>query len=131
MTAYGSTTSSPDTPLTLDDAPFGEYLKILRKEGREKEAEDIEAECLELFEELGYSEEILYKTPLRNVHKVIEIYMLELNKQVMSAAQPTPISGDMLLGKGADELKPEQLQHLIQRQMQLHEDEKLNQMLKR
>jgi len=117
--------------LTLDDAPFREYLKILRKEKREEEADKIEQECLTLFENLGYTEEQLYKTPLKNIHTVIEIYTAEMNRQVMEATQPLSMSESMLLGKGAEELDPNQLQYLMKRQTQLHEDEKLNQMLKK
>lgn len=130
-TAFGSTTSSSDTVLTVDDAPFGEYIKILRKEGYKTEAEEIEGQCLEIFEALGYTEKDLNKTPLKNVHRVIEIYTIELNRQMLGAAQPPSISGNVLLGEGADKLEPEQVEYLLRRQMQLHEEEKLNQMLKR
>lgn len=130
-TASGSTTSSTDTVLTVDEAPFGEYIKILRKEGYHNEAEEIEGQCLQIFEELGYTKEQLDKTPLKNVHKVIEIYAIEMNRQALGAIQPTSISGTMMVGDGAGQLTPEQLQYMMNRQMQLHEDEKLNQMLKK
>jgi len=117
--------------LTLDEAPFGEYLKILQKEGYKDEAGEIEGQCLEVFEQLGYTEEDLHKTPLKNVHAVIELYTAEMSRQIMEATQPVSVSGNVLLGKGAEELDSSQLQYLIRRQMQLHEEEKLNQMLKK
>ena len=59
MTACGSITSSQDTQLTLklEEAPFKEYLRILRKEGYEKEADNIESEFMAMLKELGYTEE--------------------------------------------------------------------------
>lgn len=130
-TASGSTTSSTDTVLTLEEAPFHEYLKILRKEGYEDEADEIHSQCLEIFTQLGYGEEDLNRTPLKNVHTVIEIYTAEINRQIIEASQPPSILGNMLVGKGAEELSPEQLRYLISRQLQLSEEEKLNQTLKR
>lgn len=126
-TACGSTTSKQDTPSTpkpLDEAPFEVYLKILRKEGKGKEADTFEQECLQIFEELGYTADDLYPLEFGKVQQVIEIYATELNKQIVGAFQPQPVSENMLLGEGAEKLSPEALQRLVQRQMQLHEEEK-------
>ncbi len=129
MTACGSTTSSQDTQktLSLEEAPFKEYLRILRKEGYEKEADNIEQEFVTLIKELGYTEEQIYNTPYENILQVVEMYATELNRQVMSSIQPLTISPNMLKGEGADKLSPEQLQYIMRRQMQLHDEEKQNQ----
>jgi hypothetical protein len=111
----------------LEEAPLKEYLRILREEGYERDADNIENQFLPLMKELGYTEEQIYETSFENVYKAVEVYTTELNRQIMVSLQPIGMSENMLKGEGADKLSPEQLQYIMSRQMQLHEEEKQRQ----
>ncbi len=130
-TAYGSTTSSPGTPPTrevpLEEAPFEEYLKILRKEGYEKDAEDAYELYTGILGEAGYEASRIMRTPFKNLVEAAELLLAEQSRTILSAFTPTQVSGTVLKGEGADKLTGEQLDYLLKRQMQLHEEEKLKQ----
>jgi hypothetical protein len=108
----------------LEEAPFSEYLKILRREGYEKDAQEAEDLYVTLLKEFEYTEEQIYKTPFKNLVEAAEKIIVEANKQMMSVLAPPSISGTVLRGAGADKLSPEQLNYVLRRQMQLHEEEK-------
>ena len=133
-TACGSTTSSQGTPLTLslEEAPFREYLRILREEGFSDSADEIERDFKAIFVDLQYSEEQLYGTSFENVKKIVEIYANELNNQLQAAAsqpQGLSISGNMMAGEGADKLNREQLMQLARKQQDYVEQELLKRQL--
>ena len=108
----------------LEEAPYGEYLKILRKEGYETEADEFEEAFSRIFHDLGYSKEDLFATSLKSVHEIVEIYSNEVQRQLSLATTNTrgfPIRGTVLAGKDVDET-------LINRvaviQMQRHDENK-------
>lgn len=124
-TACGSTTSKPDTPLTLSltDAPFSEYLKILRKEGFEDDADISEELFVSVLTMFGYSKEQVMKTSFSKLEKAVLVIMQESEKEL--AAVPLSLPGTVMKGDGADGLSEESLMRLAQRQLQLTEEEKL------
>ena len=132
-TACGSTTSSPDTPLTLEEAPFEVYLKILREEGLNDDADASELFYVEMltgveFEQgKRFTREQVMATPFNKLVKAVEKIIESATAEIQSIQRelpPPPLSGKVLQGKGADELSPEQLYQLAVRQAQLHEEEK-------
>lgn len=131
MTASGYTTSSQDTQSTtkkpLEEAPFHIYLAILREQGYQEDADISEQFYLETLKPYGYAEDIIYKTQFKNLLKAVEIILEGTQREITEATQnqtPITLSGDMVLGEGADKLTPQQLQQLMMRQMLLHEEEK-------
>ena len=128
MTVSGSTTSSQDTPLTakpIEEAPLRVYLEILRELGRKEDADLSEVFYVETLKQFGYDEETIYETSFGNLVKAVELIIGEAQKEVSSLSNvPVPISGNMLLGEGAEVLSKEQLQYIITRQLLLHEEEK-------
>jgi len=132
-TAYGSTTSSPDTPSKpkqpLEDAPFDVYLEILRDNGYTQEADDSELFYTELlttpFEDGStYTREQIYATPFKNLVQAAEKLIGAAYQQVSKVASPVTANGPILVGEGADELDSEQLRHLLRRQLEEIELEK-------
>jgi hypothetical protein len=110
--------------IPLEEAPYGEYLKILRKEGYEKEAEEFETEFTRIFHDLGYSKEDLFATSLKSVQEIVEIYAEEVQRQVtfaMESKRSFPISGTALAGKDVDE---ETINRVAAIQMRMHEETK-------
>ena len=110
--------------IPLEEAPYGEYLKILRKEGYTKEAEEFEEEFTKIFKDLGYSKEDLLATSLESVQEIVEIYSSEVQRQLslaMSSAQRVPISGTVLAGKDVDE---DTIRRVAAVQMARHEENK-------
>ena len=90
----------------LEEAPYGEYLKILRKEGYGTEADEFEEAFTKIFQDLGYSKEDLFTTSLKSVQEIVEIYSREVQRQMALAASSAPsfpMSGTVLAGKGIDE----------------------------
>ena len=126
-TACGSTTSKQDTPKTvsLEEAPFSEYLKVLRKEGYEDDADVSEQFYIEMLTEFGYTKEQIMRTSFDRLCQAVELIMAQGQQEVSSFLQPISVSGTMVAGEGADKLSPESLQKLMQRQMQIVEEEKL------
>jgi hypothetical protein len=110
--------------IPLEEAPYGEYLKILRKEGYTKEADEFEEEFTKIFHELGYSKEDLFATSLKSVQEIIDIYANEVQRQVslaMSSAQGFQVSGTVLAGKDMDE---DTINRVARLQMKSHEEHK-------
>lgn len=107
--------------IELEDAPFSEYLRILRENNREVEADKFEAEFTALFAELGYTPEDLYNTSVKNVFTVIEKYLNEVNKQILSSVSTTEIGGSVLVGNNVD---PELVKKVSMIQSRRHEEEK-------
>ena len=93
-TACGSTTSSPDTPptLSLEEAPFEEYLKILRKEGYEKDAEEAYELYTSVLGEAGYTVAQIMRTPFKNLVEAAELVLEEQSKAILSALGPAWVS---------------------------------------
>jgi len=125
-TACGSTISKPDTPLTLSltEAPFSEYLKILRKEGFEDDADISEELFVSVLTTFGYSREQVMKTSFSKLEKAVLLIMQDSEKE-LAAAIPVSIPGTVIKGEGAEGLSEEALLRLMQRQLQLTEEEKL------
>lgn len=129
-TACGSTTSSQDTPSTvsLEEAPFWKYLEILRKEGYEEDANASELFYVEMLTEFNYNKEQIMNTSFKNLVIMMEKILNTISDEIKQAPiQHTPINGNIMKGEGADKLTEEQLNRLLIRQMQLHEEEKLRQ----
>jgi len=132
-TAYGSTTSSPDTPSTaklpLEEAPFNVYLEILRDNGYVQEADESELFYTELlmipFEDgSSYTREQIYQTPFKNLVAASEKLIGAAYAQVNKVAAPITANGPVLAGAGADKLDSEQLRYLLMRQLEETEKEK-------
>ena len=127
-TACGSTTSSPDTPLTLslEEAPFWRYLEILRAEGFEVDADASEVFYVETLSSFDYTREQVMQTSFQNLVKAIETVLDTASKEIEKIPlQSTSISGPVLRGEGADKLTDVELNRLLVRQIQLHEEEKM------
>ena len=129
MTAYGYTTSSQDTPktLNLEDAPFWKYLEILEKEGYKEDAEASKLFYVELLKEFDFTEEQVMKTSFKNLTIAVEKIINQASEEMKTSMNLPTMSGPVITGAGADELNEEQLQYLLRRQLQLHEEEKLRQ----
>ena len=139
-TASGSTTSSPDTQSTqpsktvvkpLEEAPFSEYLRILRENNHAEDAEVSEAFYIPLLTgvDLGggriLTKEQVYALSFKKVTELAEILLKEMGRQIAEAMPPPTVAGPILKGEGADKLSPEQLDYLMRRQLQLTEEEKM------
>lgn len=124
-TACGSTTSSQDTPLTLDEAPFWKYLEILRAEGYESDADASELFYIETLTAFNYTREQIMQTPFKNLVSAVEAIVTQAQQEIKTGLQLPSFSGKVMKGAGADELTEEQLQYLMRRQQQLHEEEKM------
>ena len=144
MTACGYTTSSQDTlgmyNIPLEEAPFKDYLRILRENGYEQEADESEEFYVEVLtnveskDGVKFTKEQVMNTSFNNLCKAVELILEHASQEIMGLTQSTPImpiSQNMLLGKASEKLSKEQLQHLIQRQMQLHEEERTKQQMMR
>jgi len=111
-----------DEGIPLEEAPYGEYLKILRKEGYTAEADEFEEQFTRIFHDLGYTKEDLLATSLKSVQEVVEIYSEEVQRQMaaaISAPQNIHISGTALAGKDVDD---ETVNRVAATQMRKHED---------
>ena len=134
-TACGSTTSSPDTQqtLSLEEAPFWKYLEILRTEGYESDADASELFYVEMLTTIPrldgepYTREQVMKTSFQNLVKSVEEIVEQANSEIKTNLNLPSVGGRMVTGSGADSLTEDQLQYVIQRQLQLHEEEKLRQ----
>ena len=134
-TACGSTTSSQGTQKTvsLEEAPLWKYLEILRKEGFESDASASELFYVEMLTSLPredgkpFTKEQVMKTPFKNLVEFMEVIVEQANKEIKTSLTVPSYSGKMLTGAGADSLTEEQLDYLMRRQLQLHEEEKLRQ----
>ena len=113
----------------LEEAPFSEYLKILRENGRVEDADFSEAFYLEVllipFEDgKAYTKEQIYATPFKDVLKVTEKLIGGVYDEVAKSMSPMTANGPMLRGPDAEKLKPESLNHLARRQIEEVESEK-------
>ena len=134
-TACGSTTSSPGTQktLSLEEAPFWKYLEILRVEGFESDADASELFYVEMLTNITrtdgepYTKEQVMKTPFKNLVKAMEVIVEQANAEIKTSLNLPSVRGKMVTGAGADQLSEEQLQYLMRRQLQLHNEEKLRQ----
>lgn len=133
-TVSGSTTSSPATQPTvkpLEEAPFGEYLRILRENGYEDDAMVSEEFYISLLTgvDLGggkiLDKEQVYACSFKALVQMAEILLGEMSKQINELTPPPTIRGKMMKGVDADKLSAEQLDYLMRRQLQLTEEEKL------
>lgn len=141
-TACGSSTSSPDTPSTrevvkpLTEAPFREYLRILRENGHESDADVSERLYMELlttpFEDgSAFTEEQVYSTPFFRVHEAAQGIINSVGSKIAAASGQTRFPGRMLAGKDAEKLPPDQIALLARRQAQMVEEEMEKQRLTR
>lgn len=113
----------------LEEAPFGTYLKILRENGHEMDAEISESFYIELLttpfeDEKGYTREQIMVTPFKDVCAAAEKLLDGFTRDVASNVGPVSSNGPILAGPDADKLKPEQLRMLASRQVQEVENEK-------
>ena len=135
MTACTSTTSSQDTQKTLSlvEAPFWKYLEILRTEGFTSDADTSELFYVEMLTNIPridgepYTKEQIMQTSFENLVKAVEAIVEQAEKEIKTGLNLPSVRGKMAVGAGADELTPEQLQYVMRRQLQLHEEEKLRQ----
>lgn len=126
-TACGSGTSKQDMQktLSLEEAPFWKYLEILRKEGYVEEADISETFYVTTLTQFGYTESQVRKTSFQNLVKAVEKIYEEATQEVNNMMNFVSVSGPLMKGGGADKLSEKQLQQLLRRQLQLHEEEKL------
>ena len=111
-----------DEGIPLEEAPYGEYLKILRKEGYGEDADEFELAYTLIFHDLGYSKEDLLSTSFSSVHEILEIYSNEIQRQItlaMVKPQAFPIYGTAMAGKNVDE---DTLNLVAAIQMRMHEE---------
>jgi hypothetical protein len=132
-TVSGSTPSSPDTRSIvkpLEEAPFREYLRILRENNHAEDALVSEEFYISLLVDIDLGDgkiltkEQVYALPFKDLVKAGELVLKEMNRQISEAMPPTEIHGPMLVGPDADKLSSEQLQYLINRQAAILEEEK-------
>lgn len=136
MTQSGCTTSSPPTqsiiPLLkpLEEAPFREYLRILRENDRGEDADISEELYMGLlttpFEDgSAFTREQVYSTPFRDLVKAAERILTPVAEELKKSAPAPPVfSGVMMRGADADKLSPDQLNALAARQAAMLEAEK-------
>ena len=110
---------------TLEEAPFEEYLRILRKEGYEDDAELADSLYVETLTAFGYTKEQIYDTPFKNLVKAMETIMDDATREFSQVQMPLSIRGQVMRGKGADKLSDQTLDRLLRRQLQLTEEETL------
>jgi hypothetical protein len=110
---------------TLEDAPFEEYLRILRKEGYEDDAELADALYVDTLTAFGYTKEQIYDTPFKNLVKAMQTIMDDATREFANVQVPLSVSGQVMKGEGADNLSDQALDRLLRRQIQLTEAEKL------
>ena len=113
----------------LVEAPFGEYLKILRENGHEEDATISEQFYVELlttpFEDgSSYTKEQVYKIPFKDIYAMAEKIISSTYQEVTKIATPMTFTGTMMTGPDAEKIPPEQLDILARRQAQMIEDEK-------
>jgi hypothetical protein len=114
----------------LEEAPFSEYLEILRKNGHSDDADVSEAFYLELLTgiDLGggrvLSKEQVYTASFKSILEMAELLLNEISRQTIESILPPSITGPILKGAGADELSPEQVNYLMRKQLQITEQEK-------
>ena len=118
----------------LEEAPFEVYLEILRENGYDEDATASEAFYTEVLtgvtdrEGNAYTVEQVMKTPFKNLVAAVEKILEVAAGEIRSVAPPKPIiplTGKVLMGRGAETLTAEQLTYLAMRQAQLFEEEKL------
>lgn len=129
----GFITSSPDTPLMLkplEEAPFSEYLNILRANNYMEDAAVSEEFYISLLVgiDLGggkiLTREQVYALPFKDLVKASEMLLNEMSRQINETIPPPEVSGPFLKGPDADKLSPEQLDYLARRQAFLLNEEK-------
>ena len=117
--------------IPLEEAPFSEYLRILRENNHAEDAEVSETFYMSLLVgvDLGggkiLNREQVYATSFKDITQMAEILLNEMSRQVAEAMPPPTVAGPVLKGEGADKLSPDQLNYLMRRQLQLTEEEKL------
>jgi methylmalonyl-CoA mutase N-terminal domain/subunit len=110
---------------TLEEAPFEEYLRILRKEGYEDDAELADVLYVETLTAFGYTKEQIYDTPFKNLVQAMQTIMDDATREFAQVQMPLSVSGQVMRGKGANNLSDQALDRLTRRQLQLTESEKL------
>jgi len=92
--------------IPLEEAPYGDYLKILRKEGYDDVADEFELAHTLIFNELGYSKDDLFATSFNSVQEILEIYSNEIQRQLtLAMVRPSSftVPGTVMAGKDVDE----------------------------
>lgn len=104
------------------DLKFRDWLGYLRYIEHE-DVDEVEEQYRQVFMELGYTEEQLMETPLRNCNKIIELYIHGLQQVVdqMKDGFPVSIPGNYKIGK---DVSPELLEKVIPVHMARHEEYK-------
>jgi len=110
--------------IPLEEAPFKEYLKILRKEGYESEAQDSEELYVTLLEQFGYKKEDIYKTPFNKLVEAVETVLQQANREIVNYVAPQ-IGGKVLVGKDVNE---ETLMRVASIHSERHQEHKLRNM---
>ena len=120
----------------LEEAPFETYLKILKQEGYEREAEESRLFYVSILTQIDlgdgkrFTEEQIMKTSFKNlvaaIQRIIDTVEKEMSTfQLTKMSSPSSLSGKMMMGNGAEKLSPTDLQRLMMRQSQTLEEEKL------
>ena len=81
--------------------------------------------CILLFTDFSPARGIVALS--ENKMEVNTRYSEKASEEIKTHMNIPSMSGPVLAGEGADKLSEEQLQYLLKRQMQLHEEEKLRQ----
>jgi len=111
-----------DAPVkTVDalDLKFRDWIGYLRYI-KQEDVDEAEAQYKQVFTELGYTEEQLMQTTLRDCNKVVELY-IEGMQEILKGMQegfPVSIPGNYKYGKDAS---PELLSQAIPIHMNHHE----------
>lgn len=114
----------------IEEAPFGEYLRILRENGYKNDADISEQAYIGLLTSVtfdgapGFTKEQVYAAPFKNVLMAAEKIVSETQRELSRVSVPVSANGPVMVGKGAEKLTPEELNRLAVRQIQLTEEER-------
>ena len=108
------------------DAPFSDYLAVLRELGRDEDADITEAFYVETLTQFGFTREDIMKTPFKNLEAAM-VKILEEAERNLEALAPQPFvtPQNMYVGKGADGLSEAALNRLASLQQQITDEEKI------
>jgi len=68
--------------MDIDELPFTEFLKALRENDLDEDADTIEVQIREIMTEIGYTKEQVDATPHRELLEVIKFYGDTLKEQI-------------------------------------------------
>ena len=109
----------------IEEAPLRDFVAVLRELGREEDAVITETFYVELLTSFDYTREEIMNTPFKNLEAAAAKILNELQKNVPSPTAPQPISGNVYVGKGADNLTEDEVYRLYMLQKQILEEDKI------